>query len=271
MPIYAIGDIQGCFVEFEKLLNKIEFNPQQDTLWFTGDLVNRGPQSLDVLRFVKGLGNKHVSVLGNHDLHLLAVAYGVQSLHRGDTLDAILNAKDKDELIDWLRHCPLLHYDKTTQCVITHAGLAPAWTLTQARALAHEVETVLRGSTPEFFFKQMYGNHPDHWDDHLSGVDRLRIIINYLTRMRFCYADGRLDLSYKGEIAGKPEELIPWFDLPNRMNANEKIIFGHWAALGGKVNAPNVYALDTGCVWGNCLTAMRIEDKQCFSVKCGTE
>lgn len=268
MATYAIGDIQGCFAELEKLLAQIDFNPERDTLWFTGDLVNRGPRSLETLRFVKALGEKHITVLGNHDLHLLAAASGLRATHRGDTLDKILAAPDKNELIDWLRHRPLLHYDKSTRFVMTHAGLAPAWTLAQARKLANEVEVVLRGNSPDVFFKNMYGNQPDRWDEKLAGFERLRCIINFFTRMRFCHADGRLDLSYKGEIAGKPRELIPWFDVPDRVNANEKIIFGHWAALGGKADVPNVYPLDTGCVWGNCLTAMRLEDEQRFSVRC---
>jgi bis(5'-nucleosyl)-tetraphosphatase (symmetrical) len=269
MSIYAIGDIQGCYAEFENLLEQIQFNSEHDVLWFTGDLVNRGPCSLDVLRFVKALGDRHVTVLGNHDLHLLAVAYGVRDIHRGDTLEAILAAKDKHELMDWLRHRPVLHYDKSCGYVMTHAGLAPAWSLNEAGLLAQEVEAVLRGNSPEILLKNMYGNQPDRWDNKLSGMERLRCIINFLTRMRFCHADGRLDLSYKGEIAGKPKELIPWFDVPDRVNVNEKIIFGHWAALSGKTDVPNVYALDTGCVWGNCLTAMRLEDAKRFSVRCG--
>ncbi|SRR5579885_244628 len=268
MATYVIGDVQGCFAEFEKLLEKIHFDSRKDTLWFTGDLVNRGPYSLEVLRFVKALGENHVTVLGNHDLHLLAVAYGVRSMHRSDTLESVLSAPDKDELIEWLRHRPLLHYDKSNGFVMAHAGLAPSWTLNEARSLAHEVELALRGRSPESFLKNMYGNQPDRWDDGLAGIDRLRCIINFLTRMRFCHADGRLDLSYKGEIAGKPAELIPWFDTPGRVNVSEKIIFGHWAALGGKTDAFNVYALDTGCVWGNCLTAMRLEDEKRFSVRC---
>lgn len=268
MSTYAIGDIQGCFSELRDLLALVQFNADQDTLWFTGDLVNRGPKSLEVLRFVRDLGGRHVSVLGNHDLHLLAVAYGVRALHRGDTLEPVLQAPDRDDLIDWLRHRPLLHYDKVNGYVMSHAGLAPSWTLRQAREVAREVETVLQGDTPEFFLQHMYGNEPDRWDDSLSGVERLRCIVNYLTRMRFCYADGRLDLSYKGEIAGKPRDLIPWFDVPNRTNVSEKIIFGHWAALDGKTGLPQLYALDTGCVWGNCLTALRLEDEKRFSVKC---
>lgn len=269
MAIYAIGDIQGCFAEFKKLLSKIAFDQQTDTLWLTGDLVNRGPQSLEVLRFVKALGDKHITVLGNHDLNLLAVAYGVRNRRDGDTIDDILKAPDKSELLDWLRHRPLLYYDKTTKFVMSHAGLAPSWSLHEAKILANEVEKILQSDAPEFFLKQMYGNQPDHWGPHLVGVERWRCIINYLTRMRFCYADGRLDLSYKGEIAGKPTALVPWFEMENRVNANEKIIFGHWAALGGKTNLPNLYPLDTGCVWGNCLTAMRIEDGKRFSIKCG--
>lgn len=268
MSTYAIGDIQGCFAELEKLLAKINFNADKDILWFTGDLVNRGPHSLEVLRFVKALGEKHVIVLGNHDLHLLAVAYGVRNLHQEDNLDEILAAPDKHELLDWLRHRPLLHYDKLTGYVMTHAGLAPQWSLHQARMLAREVEEILHGHSPEVFFKNMYANQPDLWTDSLSGFERWRCIINFLTRMRFCYANGRLDLSYKGEIAGKPEDLIPWFDVPNRKNANDKIIFGHWAALNGKTDTPNIYPLDTGCVWGNGLTAMRLEDEMRFKVDC---
>lgn len=269
MTIYAIGDIQGCFAEFEKLLAHINFNVNEDILWFTGDLVNRGPRSLEVLRFVKALGDKHKMVLGNHDLHLLSIAYGVRVPHRSDTLDGILTAPDRDEIIDWLRHRPLLHHDKDTGFVMVHAGLAPSWSLKQATLLVQEVETILRSDSPEFFLKNMYGNQPDHWDDNLAGNERLRCITNFLTRMRFCHADGRLNLSYKGEIAGKPDDLIPWFDVPDRVNANEKIIIGHWAALGGKLDIPNVYALDTGCVWGNCLTAMRLNDEKRFNVKCG--
>lgn len=269
MTTYAIGDIQGCFSEFQALLKHIQFDPDQDTLWFTGDLVNRGPQSLEVLRYVKALGSKHITVLGNHDLHLLALAYGVGKTHHGDTLTAILTASDNEELIDWLRHRPLLHHDKHTGFVMTHAGLAPSWSLKEAKVLAQEVENVLRGDKPHFFLENMYGNLPDRWDENLSGMERLRCIVNYLTRMRFCYADGRIDLAYKGEIAGKPDALIPWFDVNDRVNANEKIIFGHWAALGGKTAAPNVYAVDTGCVWGNRLTALRLEDEERFSIKCG--
>jgi bis(5'-nucleosyl)-tetraphosphatase (symmetrical) len=270
MATYAIGDIQGCFTALQKLLNHIHFNPERDTLWFTGDLVNRGSQSLEVLRFVKGLGEKHITVLGNHDLHLLAMAYGTRSrnLFPSDTLEDIFNAPDKNELMTWLCARPLLHDDPSLKFVMTHAGLAPCWSLEKARELAREVETVLRSDAPDVLFGAMYGNQPDLWQEELTGLERLRCIINYFTRMRFCDADGRLDLSYKGDIANKPKELIPWFDVPHRLNANNKIIFGHWAALAGNTNTPNVYPLDTGCVWGNSLTALRLEDEKRFGVSC---
>lgn len=268
MTTYAIGDIQGCFAEFEKLLDVISFHFEQDTLWFTGDLVNRGPKSLETLRFIKALGDKHKVVLGNHDLHLIAVAYGFGKLRADDTFNEILAASDCNELIDWLRHRPLLHHDKELGFVMTHAGLAPAWDVKKAKALALEVEAALQSPHPEIFLQNMYGNKPDQWNDNLAGMERLRCITNFFTRLRFCYADGRIDLSYKGEIAGKPNDLIPWFDVKDRLNVNEKIVFGHWAALGGKADVPNIYPLDTGCVWGNCLTAMRLEDEKRFQVKC---
>lgn len=266
MAIYAIGDIQGCFTAFQNLLAQIKFDATEDTLWFTGDLVNRGPQSLQVLRFVKDLGDKHKTVLGNHDLHLLAVATGAQAVNSYDTLDAILTAPDKDELIAWLRHRPMLIAEHGY--VMTHAGLAPQWDLAKAKMLAKEVETELQKREFASFLKKMYGNQPDQWNDALVGMERWRCITNYFTRMRFCYKDGRLNLSYKGTIASKPEDVIPWFNVPNRANANLKIIFGHWAALGGKVDVSNLYPLDTGCVWGNCLTAMRLDNEKHFSVNC---
>ena len=266
--IYAIGDVQGCYAELQQLLSQLNFDAKSDTLWFTGDLVNRGPRSLDVLRFIKSLGEKHITVLGNHDLHLLAMAYGTKKSSASDTLIEVLQAPDCAELMEWLRHRPLLHHDKDNGYLMTHAGLAPPWTVHQAKLLAQEVEAVLRGDSYIHLLQNMYGNEPDKWDDQLTGMERLRCIINYLTRMRFCRADGSLDLTYKGEIAGKPDDLIPWFDVKERANVQEKIIFGHWAALGGKTDVPNIFPLDTGCVWGNCLTAMRLEDGKRFSVKC---
>lgn len=267
MSIYAIGDVQGCFAELQALLNVIQFNPSKDTLWFTGDLVNRGPDSLAVLRFVKGLGKAQISILGNHDLHLLALFFGKRKLQAEDTLAAILEAPDRDELLSWLQHLPLFYHDKNLNFSMVHAGLAPSWSIKQAALLAAEVETAIR-KHPDFFFEHMYGDLPDLWREDLEGIGRLRCIVNYFTRMRFCNSEGRMDLTYKGEIAGKPSALMPWFDVPNRVNVNDAIIFGHWAALNGKTTVPNVFALDTGCVWGNCLTAMRLDDQQRFTVPC---
>lgn len=269
MSTYVVGDIQGCMEELQQLLAHIHFDAAHDVLWVTGDLVNRGPASLAVLRFLKQLGSQHKIVLGNHDLHLIAAHYGYGRVHASDTFQDVLAASDRAELIDWLRHRPLLHHDKTSGFVMAHAGLAPAWTLHQAKMLAQEVEVVLQSAQPERLLQQMYGNLPDRWSESLAGVERWRCIINFLTRMRFCYADGRLDLGYKGEIAGKPADLIPWFDVPGRANASEKITFGHWAALNGQADAPNIFPLDTGCVWGNALSALCLETGERFSIKCG--
>jgi bis(5'-nucleosyl)-tetraphosphatase (symmetrical) len=268
MATYAIGDVQGCFNELMRLLDRIHFDEKKDTLWFAGDMVNRGSQSLDVLRFIKSLGDKHKTVLGNHDLHLLAVAYG-SPLHSNDTFDAILTAPDREELIHWLRCRPLFFYDENLGYGIAHAGLAPSWDLHTALRLAHEVEVMLQSASSQFFLKTMYGNQPDYWEENLSGRERLRCIINYFTRMRLCYPNGRLELAYKGLLKDKPDDLVPWFQVPERLNKELKIIFGHWAALGGRTDVPRVYALDTGCVWGNSLTALRLEDEQRFSIECG--
>jgi bis(5'-nucleosyl)-tetraphosphatase (symmetrical) len=262
MSTYAIGDIQGCFKSLENLLTEIKFDPKQDTLWFAGDLVNRGPQSLETLRFVKSLGNSHYTVLGNHDLHLLALSYNVKTGRTDDTLKPILEAPDREELLNWLRHQPLLHADKNF--VMVHAGLAANWDLKKAQALAYEVENVIRSDNAEGFFQHMYGNQPDQWADDLEGYDRLRCITNFFTRMRFCHADGRLDLAFKGTVEDSPKDLMPWFKVPERKNADLQILFGHWAALGGVTNTTNVYALDTGCIWGFDLTAMRLEDGKRF-------
>jgi bis(5'-nucleosyl)-tetraphosphatase (symmetrical) len=285
MSVYAIGDLQGCFDELQLLLEKINFDPTQDILWFTGDLVNRGPKSLECLRFVKSLDTHAVTVLGNHDLHLLAIAYADRQTSAGDTLDAILQAADRDELLNWLRQQPLLHYDPQLNFVLVHAGIAPQWDLPTAQNLAREVEAELRSvdlsptlALPHYaregtrnfgtmLLSHLYGNEPACWDDSLTGTARWRCIINYFTRMRFCTAAGCLDLKYKGEIANAPTDLIPWFQIPTRKIQETKILFGHWAALQGKANEPNVFALDTGCVWGQSLTALRLDDLQKFSVK----
>lgn len=268
MATYAIGDVQGCFAGLQNLLKLIHFQENEDRLWFVGDLVNRGPASLEVLRFVKNLGDKHITVLGNHDLHLLAVQAGTRAKHPHDTLDAILKASDCDELCAWLTNRPLLHYDEDRQLVMVHAGLAPQWTLEKARELAKEVEDALRGEERLLYFREMYGNQPNNWSDALYGVTRLRCITNYLVRMRYCYADGSLELKFKGKIQDKPSDLIPWYHVPRRQNKEVKIIFGHWAALEGKVDVKNLYAIDTGCVWGKSLTALRLEDGKRFSAPC---
>lgn len=268
MSVYAIGDIQGCFDPLRRLLDIIQFDPAHDELWLTGDLVNRGSKSLDVLRFIYSLGDRHKLVLGNHDLHLLAVALAEVPIRNSDTFRDILSAPDRDELLYWLKKKPLLHVDEKLNYVLTHAGIAPLWDLSQAKNLASEVSQVLQSSSAINFLIHLYGNEPARWDDQLTGFDRLRCITNYFTRMRFCYADGALELSFKGAIEKKPSHLLPWFALPSRKLISLKIIFGHWAALGGVVNQPKLYALDTGCVWGNCLTAMRLEDEQRFNVAC---
>jgi bis(5'-nucleosyl)-tetraphosphatase (symmetrical) len=267
MSTYAIGDVQGCFSALQKLLETIQFNPENDTLWFTGDLVNRGSQSLETLRFVKSLGHRQKTVLGNHDLHLLAVSHGAIESKVGDTLTSILEAPDREELLHWLSQQPLLHHDETLGFTMVHAGLAANWNLTTAKQLASEVETVIKNKTNVEFFNHMYGNTPDHWTPELTGYNRLRCITNFFTRVRFCYPDGRMDFENKGKLESG-SLLLPWFKLPDRVNQDLKIIFGHWAALGGVTNTPDVYALDTGCIWGVSLTAMRLEDKKIFSVPC---
>jgi bis(5'-nucleosyl)-tetraphosphatase (symmetrical) len=268
MATYAIGDVQGCNKALQKLVEHINFDPTKDQLWFTGDLVNRGAHSLEVLRFVKQLGNSQRTVLGNHDLHLLAVAYNQHPGWEEDTFSDILTAPDREELIDWLRRQPLFYYDETLGFALVHAGLAPSWDLKKSLTLAREVETVLRDPKITDFLAHMYGNEPNYWDDNLIGWDRLRAITNYLTRARFCYPDGHLELSEKGPANAPTDGLAPWFRSPHRLSTDLKIVFGHWAALGGITHTSNVYSLDTGCVWGFKLTAMRLEDGKRFRVDC---
>lgn len=264
---YAIGDVQGCLSVLERLLEHIQFDANKDILWFTGDLVNRGPQSLATLRFIKSLGGQHHIVLGNHDLHLLALAHYAHPGWKEDTLTEILTAPDRDELIQWLSLQPLLYYDNKSGFTMVHAGLAPSWDLQTATKLAREVETVICSDAAAEFFQHMYGNEPEQWSEQLQDFARLRCITNYFTRLRFCHRDGRLELNTKGTLASSSPDLIPWFAVQPRANADLKIIFGHWAALGGVTNTLNTYALDTGCVWGHKLTAMRLEDEKYFSVK----
>jgi bis(5'-nucleosyl)-tetraphosphatase (symmetrical) len=268
MATYAIGDVQGCFSALKRLLTHIDFDADRDTLWFTGDLVNRGPQSLETLRFVKQLGDKHKTILGNHDLHLLAVSHGAHPGWDEDTLAEILGAPDKNELLQWLSKKPLILHDAALGYTMVHAGIAAKWDLAKALSLADEIHAVLQSDKAADFFEHMYGNQPDQWRNDLTGWDRLRCITNYFTRARFCYADGRLELKNKGPLKSPAEELVPWFQVPDRKNADLDIVFGHWAALGGVTNTPKAHALDTGCIWGFDLTAMRLEDQKRFAVPC---
>lgn len=259
---YAIGDVQGCFDSLMQLLDLIKFNESTDTLWFTGDLVNRGPKSLQTLRFIKNLGPKHRIVLGNHDLHLLALLHDCHQGWPDDTLSQVLCADDRDELTQWLLQQPLFHYDDALGFAMVHAGLAPFWDLKMAYRLNQEVEMILQGPNPKAFFQELYGNQPDLWVDDLEGFSRIRCIVNYFTRVRFCFADGRLAFD------DNDKNLIPWFEHQARLTKDIKILFGHWAALSGITNTPNTFALDTGCVWGYALSAMRLEDEQRFSISC---
>jgi len=258
MAVYAIGDVQGCFDELQQLLKQLKFDEHNDQLWFCGDLVNRGPKSLETLRFVKGLGDSAVTVLGNHDLHLLAKAEGFGKQLKKDTLDAILNAPDCDELMHWLRHQPLLHHDSELGYSMVHAGLPPQWDLATAMTCARELETKLRAGDYYEFIRVMYGNKPDHWSDDLDSVDRWRFITNVFTRLRFCYPDGRLELKAKGEPGTQKKATLPWYEVPGRMTANDRIVFGHWSTLGvGERN--NALSLDGGCLWGGQLVAVRLD------------
>jgi bis(5'-nucleosyl)-tetraphosphatase (symmetrical) len=244
---YAIGDIQGCAEELRELLARLNFSPDRDELWFVGDLVNRGPRSLEVLRSVRALGDTATVVLGNHDLHLLAVAFGARPRGRtGDTLDEILDAPDRDALIEWLLARPLAHFDAARGDLLLHAGLVPEWSVPQALALAGEVAAALQRD-PRAFFAKMYGDQPDRWTHDLEGPERLRFIVNVLTRMRVCTADGRIDLKIKGPPTKAHRGYRPWFEHAHRASRNARIVFGHWSALG-YVNAPGVLGLDTGCV-----------------------
>ena len=263
MTTYAIGDIQGCYSTFRRLLDKLDFEPARDRLWLVGDLVNRGPQSLAVLRFVKNLGTRAVTVLGNHDLHLLVVAAKHVKQHRGDTLNAILRAPDRDELLDWLRRRKLMH--AAGRYAMVHAGMLPQWSIEKALRLAREVEAALQRDDHNEFLRHMYGNQPDRWRDDLRGFDRLRVITNVFTRLRLCTPDGRMEFSHKGPPTGElPRGYLPWFSVPRRRHRATNIIFGHWAALGLYMES-NVSGLDTGCVWGRELTALRLSDRRLFA------
>jgi bis(5'-nucleosyl)-tetraphosphatase (symmetrical) len=266
MSIYAIGDIQGCFDELLRLLDTISFNEHTDQLWFAGDLVNRGSKSLETLRFIKALGDSAVSVLGNHDLHLLAASCASKISNKKDTLLPILEAPDRDELIHWLRHRPLFHYNNDF-CMV-HAGIPPQWDLKKTKKMALLAEQALKDPDYQVFLKQMYGNKPNVWSSSLKGVERLRFIINCFTRMRYCDVDGRLDFVQSGAPGSQPKHLVPWFLAPKRKTADARIIFGHWASLG-YYQGSNCYGIDTGCIWGGQLTAIKLDDPmQRFSIEC---
>ncbi|SER19628.1 Bis(5'nucleosyl)-tetraphosphatase, ApaH [Amphritea atlantica] len=265
MATYAIGDIQGCYDELQALLEAVGFG-ETDRLWLAGDLVNRGPKSLQTLRFLYSIRDRVTVTLGNHDLHLLAVYHKAIRPKRSDTFHDILNAPDAKQLMKWLRHQPLLITNAQLGYTMVHAGIPPQWSLDKASKRAREVETILQSTLAEEFFRHMYGNQPACWSGKLKGWDRLRTITNYFTRMRFCDSLGRMEFSAKGTLSSQPTGFRPWFSHEGKALQDTKLIFGHWAALEGKADIENVYALDTGCVWGGKLTALRLEDQTLFSV-----
>jgi len=257
MAVYAIGDIQGCFATLQSLLEGLNFDESRDTLWFTGDLVDRGPQSLEVLRFVKSLEDKAIVVLGNHDLHLLAVTSGVATVRPHNTFESVLDAPDRQELTDWLVSRPLLYHDNGLCLTMVHAGLLPQWDLTDAKLLAREVEHAIADS-PDMFFSNLFGDFPDRWNDSLRPPDRWRITVNALTRLRYCDSSSHMALRHAESPVDRPSHLLPWFDMPDRRSSDATIIFGHWSTLG-LCRGENFIALDSGCGWGGDLTAVRID------------
>lgn len=265
MATYVVGDVQGCHDSLRRLLDIVGFDPPHDTLWLVGDLVNRGPQSLATLRFIQDLGASAVAVLGNHDLHLLVTAAGYSKLYPGDTFQDILTAPDRDELLAWIRRQKLMHAGDGHAMV--HAGLLPQWSIEQALALAREVEAALQDDGFDALLATMYGNEPTRWDDALKGDDRLRVIINAMTRMRLCSADGEMEFRHKLAPVNMPPGYMPWYAVPTRASRGTPIVFGHWASLG-VVFAQNVIGLDSGCVWGRKLTALRLEDRRTFQCGC---
>jgi bis(5'-nucleosyl)-tetraphosphatase (symmetrical) len=269
MALYLIGDVQGCDSALQRLLEKIDFSPSRDTLYLLGDLVNRGPDSVGVLRRMVGYGASARCLLGNHDLNLLAVAAGLRRPHRGDTLDELLVAPDRAALMDWLRLQPLALQEHG--CLMVHAGVLPGWSAAQTVALAGEVQSVLRGPDHVAFLQQMYGNEPTRWSDALIGAERLRVIVNALTRIRFCTPDGTMEFAAKEGLDAAPPGFWPWFEVPGRQTAGTLVAFGHWSTLG-LINRPDLISLDTGCVWGGCLSALRLGrdagDREVVQVDC---
>jgi bis(5'-nucleosyl)-tetraphosphatase (symmetrical) len=265
LATYAIGDVQGCFAALEALLVECAFDAARDRLWFVGDLVNRGTQSLEVLRFVRSLGDRATVVLGNHDIHLFALAEGFGKRRKDDTFDDVFAAPDRDELLAWLRARPMLHVESGYAMV--HAGLLPAWSIAQAQALAAEVEAAFRGPGYRQFLAGLYGAKPARWDENLRGIDRLRLIVNAMTRMRFVTAEGEMEFHAMGRPDEAPLGYLPWFDAPGRASREIPIVFGHWSALGVLIR-PDLLALDSGCVWGGELSAVRLDDRRLFQVSC---
>lgn len=273
MALYLIGDLQGCDAALQDLLDTLAFSASRDTLYVLGDLVNRGPDSAGVLRRLMGYGHAAQCVLGNHDLNLLAVAQGSRKPHRKDTLAGVLDAPDRQEMLHWLRHqnMAMLLERGGTPLLMVHAGVLPQWTVEQTMALAHEVEAVLRGGHASEFFKAMYGNTPNRWDDSLSGMDRLRVIVNALTRLRFCTPEGEMEFDSKDGVGAAPQGYQPWFEVATRQTARASVAFGHWSTLGWLART-DVLSMDTGCVWGGSLSALRFNlqdtDQELIQVQC---
>ena len=271
MSTYAIGDVQGCYPELRALLRECGFDARRDRVWFAGDLVNRGPRSLEVLRFISDLGDRAQIVLGNHDLHLVASHHGVRRLRARDTFQDVLDAADGEALVDWLRGRPMVHRDPELRFVMAHAGIPPAWTVDEACRLGSELSEALRGLDHSRLLAGMYGNKPDRWRDSLAGLDRLRFVTNAFTRMRYCHADGRLDFSETRPPGAQDPSLAPWYTLRDAGTDGVRIVFGHWATLQLLAPLPrtlHVRHVDTGCVWGGSLTALRLDDDREFSVGC---
>lgn len=266
MTDYAIGDIQGCYERLQDVLAKVSFSPSRDRLWVAGDLINRGPSSLATLRYIESLGSSAVVVLGNHDLHLLAVALGGHQPRRKDTLADILDAPDHDRLVGWLRQQHLCVHDPDRNLVMVHAGVPHIWSVNQAVACAREVEAVIRGDQAGEYFTHMYGNEPACWDAHLSGMARWRVITNYFTRMRFIAEDGSLELTVKESAGSAPDGYRPWFEFSRQDDI--RVIFGHWAALEGQTGRDQFVGLDTGCVWGGVLTMMNLDSGEKIHCDC---
>ncbi|MDX2425051.1 MAG: symmetrical bis(5'-nucleosyl)-tetraphosphatase [Cycloclasticus sp.] len=268
MATYAIGDLQGCYDPLRRLLDTLKFDPAHDQLWFTGDLINRGPKSLQTLRFIISLGDSARTVLGNHECHFLAVAYGHKKPHRADTFEQLLAAEDAKELIEWVRKQPFMYEDHSLGYSMIHAGLPPQWSLAEARQYARELEATFQSDNIDQFLASMYGDQPDRWDANLTGNERLRFVINCFTRLRYCDEQGRLHLKEKGAIGTQAEGLLPWFEAPNRKTLNDRLLFGHWSTLGlHKKN--NAICLDSGCLWGGKLSAIKLDgSEQIISQDC---